>query len=196
VYSTTNSNPVYPDDKVVFIGERLQLSNSFKLDASKNDHYVRLCAVVLNDDYSKDRYCGSTKHLVTTADDFENVEVKKEYNKTEAVKKEDVKKTEIKKDVKAEVKEETKVKTETKVKETSTLSVNLKARIDVLLENFIERLEERGDSDEKIASTIELVIERLEKLSGNATYNKIVAYMMTRLNELKEEYSNSLSEIE
>jgi len=33
VYSTTKENPVYPNDTVVFVGERLQLKNSFKLDA-------------------------------------------------------------------------------------------------------------------------------------------------------------------
>ncbi|NDK09300.1 hypothetical protein GW846_00800 [Candidatus Gracilibacteria bacterium] len=193
VYSTSNTNPVYPHDKTVFIGERLQLTNTFKLDSSSNNHYVRLCAVILNDDYSKDRYCGETQHLITSESDFHTEEINKDHSKKVEVKKTETK-TEAKKEIKKEYKSEN--KSDTKMKVSSNLNTALKTRINVLLENFIDRLEARGDSDEKIAATIDLVIERLEKLSGNVTYNKIVDYMILALTELKEEYSNSLGDIE
>ena len=61
VYSTTNSKPVYPTDKTVFVGNKDQLTKTFKLKAGASTHYVRLCAVALNDDYSKDRYCSEVK---------------------------------------------------------------------------------------------------------------------------------------
>ncbi len=229
VYSTTKENPVYPNDTVVFVGERLQLKNSFKLDAWKNNHYVRLCAVVLNDDYSKDRYCSETQKLVTSTEDFVRKEEKKEYV---TYKESQENKVSIEKDQKVCTKEyvpvcgkkegvykiysnncvresqgaikvenklcnadKTEIK-ETKKESTFALSLALRERINELLTDFLEKLEDKGYSDAEIADAIDVVSQRSETLSKQAKYKNIAGYMMQELQSMKDAYSDPLGEFQ
>jgi hypothetical protein len=89
---------------------------------------VRLCAVILNDNYSKDRYCGKAQ---TITGEYVDQYKKEETDKYEEEKKEYTKKVEEKKEyVKKEVK-------------TSTLSSAMKMRIDSVIENFVGKLEDK-----------------------------------------------------
>ena len=201
VYSTTNSNPVYPTDKTAFIGKQDQLQTTFKLNSWAEQHYIRLCAVVLNDDYSKDRYCGEAQTLTASVavDD-----TKKEYNKQEVLKK-DVNKTkeqEKKNAVNTALKKEYEknaAKVETKVEKKTqkiVISKKLEERIDTFLEAFIERLEARDYTDEKMVETIDIVIGRLAQYEWNVRYDALVTYMKKTLNEYRLEYDAGLGELE
>lgn len=180
VYSTSNINPVYPNDTTVFVWERLQLENTFKLDANKNNHYIRLCALVINDNYSKDRYCSETQKIKTTQSDFISQNNNKiEYKKTDQ-------KTDQKKDIKL-----------IQIKEvTFSLSEMMRTKINELLENFILRLEEKEYSDEQIAVSIDVVVKRLEILAKQVKYKNIAGYMIQELKSMQEKYSDPLNEFE
>ena len=201
VYSTTNSNPVYPEDKTIFVGSKDQRETTFKLDSRSSNHYIRLCAVVLNDDYSKDRYCGEVQKLVTSSEDFEDdsqEEKKYEYKKeaeakTQAKKEALQKKLEEKQKLAAEKKESVSQKVAEKK---ATLSTNMKSRIDSVIENFIERLDEKWYSDAQITSAINTVISRLWEFKNKTWYKEIVKYMIEVLEEYRNEYSNPLEELE
>ncbi len=201
VYSTTNSNPVYPEDKTIFVGSKDQRETTFRLDSKSTNHYVRLCAVVLNDDYSKDRYCGEVQKLVTTAEDFEDdsqeekkYEYKKEVEaKTQAKKEELQKKLEEKKRLIAEKKEST---TQKVIEKKAIISTNMKSRIDSVIENFVSKLEAKWYSDAQMTSAINTVISRLWEFKNKAWYTEIVKYMIVVLEEYRDEYSNPLQELE
>ncbi len=206
VYSTSNTQPVYPTDDTVFIWERLQLKTSFKLKQDSKYHYVRLCAIVVNDDYSKDRYCSEVKKLELTEKNRASGEVKKEELKTE-VKKEETKTSEMSESVKEKIQKynenkqkestwETKSEIKKKLESTFTLSLALRQRINVLLKSFVDRLKEQDFSNEKISSSIDVVIERLWKFEGQEKYKNIVGYMIQELESMKELYSDPLSELE
>jgi len=184
VYSTTNTAPVYPHDTTIFVGNADQTESSFKLKRGMN--YVRICAVVLNDDYSKDRYCGEVQKIEfwdsDAVPDESDYEKKKEYDKKDEYKKSyESKKQEVKKKIQAKK---------------MYLSKSLKERIDELLENFIENLEDRDYSDEKIIETIDIVLERLENYKENDKFAAIVSYMGEVLRKYRAEYDNVLNELD
>lgn len=81
-------------------------------------------------------------------------------------------------------------------KRKSMLSEKVQDKIDELLENFLERLEDKGYSNEKMLSSINTVIERLKKLESNKKYTMIVRYMIEVLEEEKTEYNTNLDSIE
>jgi hypothetical protein len=165
VYSSTNSKPVYPTDKTVFVGNKNQLTKTFKLDKGSSKHYVRICALVLNDDYSKDRYCSEVKSIEATV-----VEYKKDYEKKEYVKKDYEKKT--------------------------YLSKNVQERVDIVIENFINRLKDKGFSDAKMVETIDIVLERLEKRKEDAKYEVLISYMESALAKHRADYDAGLGDLE
>lgn len=243
VYSTTNSNPVYPDDRVVFVGNINQRETSFKPDPKASKHYIRLCAVVLNDDYSKDRYCWKTQ--VITAQ-YEAIREKEDnyvctmeyapvcgkkdgkyqiysnncmreaadaykvdtgYCETQSIQKSELAKEEYKREIEeknavrkqelekkmAERKEQIKSQA---LEKKAILSVNMKARIDTVIGNFVEKLEDRWYTDAQMTSAINTVISRLWEFKNKAGYQEIVKYMVSVLEEHREEYSNPLEELE
>lgn len=183
VHSTTNSYPVYPDDKTIFVGSADQTESSFKLKDGVN--YVRLCAVVLNDDYSKDRYCGAVQKI-ELLDDADETPNKTDVDTSE-------KKQKAYEAKKQEVKEKTQENAQVKK---MYLAKSIKERIDVLLENFINNLEEKDYSDEKIVSTIDIVLERFEAYKDNEKYIAIVNYMELVLREYRAEYDSVLGEFD
>lgn len=187
VHSTTNSHPVYPHDKTVFIGSADQTEASFKLNQGVN--YVRICAVVLNDDYSKDRYCGAVQKIEVSTGDYEDED---DYKKEYSDKKTYEKKEEVQDKV-AEKKTEVKDKLEAKK---MYLSKSIKERIDILLENFIDTLEQKAYSDEKIVSVIDVVLERLAAYKDNEKYVAIINYMELVLREYRTEYDSVLGDLD
>lgn len=222
VYSTSNSQPVYPNDKTVFVGSRMQTETSFKLDDGW-EHFIRLCVVVLNDDYSKDRYCGD----VQTFEKEYIADEEKKYNEEKKVEKKYYEKEREmkvctmeyapvcgKKDGKYKMysnncmreaadayKVEEKYCTgeneyEEKTESTFGLSLTLRLKINEVLEDFIERLEDKNYSDEKISDSIDIVLERLEALAKKSKYKNIAGYMMQELTAMQEKYSDPLWEFE
>jgi hypothetical protein len=189
VYSTTHSEPVYPDDKVMFIGRKDQLEASFK-PQDDSTHYVRICAVVLNDDYSKDRYCSKVQKLVTSDEDFETKREEYYHDKKEETKKHKEEKKEYTKKV-----EEKKEYVKKEVK-TSILSSAMKTRIDWIIENFIEKLEDKWYSDSEMTAAINTVIKRLAEFKYKEGYKDIVRYMIMVLEEYRDDYSNPLQDLE
>jgi hypothetical protein len=169
VYSTTNSNPVYGEDKVIFIGSIDQRETTFKLEQGSSTHYVRLCAVVLNDDYSKDRYCGKTQTL--TGEYVEQYE-KEEYKK-----------------------EDKYVEDKKEVKQTG-LSDSMKDKIEEVIGAFVEKIAAKGYTDDQMTATINVVISRLEEFKNKTGYSDIVKYMTQVLEQYRDEYSNPLEDLE
>jgi len=231
VYSTTNNQPVYPHDKSIFIGSIDQRETTFRLQKWAENHYVRLCAVVLNDDYSKDRYCGEVQKLIAEVDDEEEHEehriCTKEYSpvcgvkwdqlktysnkcmleksdaafkytgrcneKIETVKK----RVEAKKIEKVEKIQEKKTEIQDKKEERkTTMTKALQERVDTLLENFVSKLEDKWLSDADMIVTLEKVITRLEQLKEQDKYKILASYMIESLEEYKNNYDDSFSEIE
>lgn len=189
VYSTTNSNPVYGEDKVIFIGSIDQRETSFKLQSGSDTHYVRLCAVVLNDDYSKDRYCGKTQTLTW--------EYVNQYEKEE---KEGYKKDNTEGNDARYAPEEKKYTESTKETKSSTKKVTISSamqvKIDTVIDEFIEKLVAKWYSDAQVTLAIDTVISRLEAFKNKAGYKYIVQYMVIVLEEYREEYSNPLEDLE
>jgi len=175
VHSTTNSAPVYPNDKTRFVWNVDQTEASFKLEKGVN--YIRICAVVLNDDYSKDRYCGKVQSIDIDEDDVSDNPEKKEVYK-------------------AEKKETYKAKAVEQKNKTKTLSVTLKKRVDDIIESFINRLLEKDYSDTEIVSTIDVVLERLENYENKSQYVELLSYMEEVLMEYRNIYDNPLGDLE
>ena len=175
VYSTTNSKPVYPVDKTVFVGSKDQTDASFKLKRGYENHYIRICAITLNDDYSKDRYCGAVQTLEWDGE-YKEYEEKKEYKK-------DYKKVEKKEIVKQKAK-------------VTELSSGMKDRVDDIIEGFIARMENNDFSDEKIVSTIDIILIKLKKYERQPKYKALASYMREVLQEYKDKYDNPFEDLE
>lgn len=198
VYSTTNSNPVYPEDKTIFVGSIDQRETTFKLDPSSREHFVRLCAVVLNDDYSKDRYCWRVQKLITTQENFEDDSYEEKYEREEFKKNSEEKLRVKKQELQNRLEEKQKLTSEKKesASKKAILSEKMKQKIDTVIENFVEKLEDKGYSDAQMTSAINTVISRLWEFRNKAGYQEIVKYMVSTLEKYREEYSNPLEDLE
>ena len=73
------------------------------------------------------------------------------------------------------------------------LSDEVKEKIHEIVERFIDRMEDRGYSDEKIKDTIDEIIDRLEELKQKQKYRNIVKYMIDLLEEVKLHYDDDFS---
>jgi len=78
----------------------------------------------------------------------------------------------------------------------AAISASMKNRIDTVIENFVEKLEDRWYSDAQMTSAIDTVISRLWEFKNKAGYREIVAYMLVVLEEYRNEYSNPLEDLE
>ena len=175
LHSTTNKSPVYPDQAAAFVGSNVKdNSNSLWLESWKT-HYIRVCAITQEGD-SIGRYCGKTQKFYLSATNSENTK-----KKAEGIKAHYEKKT-------TEIEEYEAQKTQ---KETRTkLSSALKARIDSLLKNFIQRLEAKDISDTERIEAIDAVIGKLVKYIDDEKYTAIVTYMIETLETYKSKYGN------
>ncbi len=86
MYSTTISDPVYPDQNAVYVGSRRSDTSHKIALKSDNKHYFRICAITMDDDYIKNRYCGKVQSVETDIDDTYDKEEKKEKNYTQRYK--------------------------------------------------------------------------------------------------------------
>lgn len=74
LYSTTVSEPVYPNQWAVFVGTaRGQTEAKFRLKSSET-HYLRLCVVTKEDDGVKGRYCSKVEKIHLDDEDREDDE--------------------------------------------------------------------------------------------------------------------------
>ncbi len=78
----------------------------------------------------------------------------------------------------------------------SKLDEKIKKKIDMLLENFLKKLDAKGYSNTEMISKIDIVIHRLKKLKNKKRYATIVRYMISVLETKKWEYGDTLDEIE
>ncbi len=179
MYSTTNSAPVYPKDHVAFVGNASQTEASFKLKYGKN-HYIRICAITVEENYRKGLYCSDVKKLEV---DIQNASIKKFAS---------AKKTQAKKYDKKVI-----AKKQVSKSKDIVLNSNLKARVDTMLEKFMDRLDSKGYSDDKKLVAIDRVMWKLEALkSKNARYAALVGYMLEKLQAYRDEIDDSFGEIE
>lgn len=181
LHSTNNSNPVYPDQSAVFVGNQDQTSTSLWLKKWKTN-YVRICAITLEEEYRNGRYCSETQKFYiadTNTDDkkYETKDIKTHYEKKE------VKAVSVKKQTEAQ-------KVEVKKTASSELSGSIQERIDVLLADFVKRLEAKKLSDTDMIATIDRVIAKLEGYMDNARYKRIVSYMIEVLEEYRSKYDD------
>jgi len=209
VYSTTNSMPVYPSDKTVFVGDEDQTEAEFKLKSGYDYHYVRICAVILNDDYSKDRYCGETQKLEWDGEYTDKYEEKDEKYKSDDIqmctieyapvcgKKDGKQKTYGNKCGMNAAKAQYLYSGECREKvEETWLSETMKQRVDERIETFVETLESRDLSDSEMVRTLEIVKNRLAKYKNVSKYKALIRYMYIVLDEYINEYDDPIGELE
>jgi len=194
VYSTTDSNPVYPEDTSQYFWDDAERDEAdVWLDAGS--YYVRLCAIT----HDNDRYCSEVKKLVVEKWEYKKYDKDydddkdEEYEKKQAIKKAILKKEAEKKVAQKPIKN---IATNKAVEKRSNLSTNMKNRIDTALERFVERLEEKGYDDEKMVDTLKAVIGRLDKFKAQERYTLIVEYMVEVLEEYIEKYDDSFWDLE
>jgi len=178
VYSKTDKTPVYPEDKSQYFGDDAERDEA-KIWLDAGSYYVRLCAIT----HDNDRYCSAVKRLVVEKKEYykeeKDYDDKDEYEKKQAVKKAILKKAATKKAVKK-----------------GALSDTMKTRVDTALERFIERLEGKGYSNEKMVETLDKVIDRLEWFKAKEKYQALAEYMIEVLEEYKSEYSDDFWDLE
>lgn len=188
VMSKSDSTPSYPENESRYLGDSTGLTQSTQW-INAGDYYVRLCAIT----HEMGRYCSEVQKLSVTG-----------YEKKEYVKKDYEKKDEYKKDYKEkkeythkkeEYKKDYSEKKKTYVKN-SHLSADMKERIAQVVEKFVEKLEARGYSDEKMSETLDSVIDRLEGLKSQAKYKSIATYMIELLKKERNRYDDSISDLE
>ena len=176
VYSETNMNPVYPDDKTLFIGVSAS-NNSYK--AKKLNWYYSICHVHkwYYEQFEKEKYRVCSKWIKISWLTNSTYE-KKEYKKTEY--------------------EKTKYK---KINSnTTSISTEHKKKLNVLVNSFKSKLDKKysEENNSKKVIIIDSVIKKLYSLkSKKQKYSSIVNYLLIQLKELKEDYEEApITEIE
>ncbi len=85
---------------------------------------------------------------------------------------------------------------EKKIQISPELSLSIKNRLNVLIEQFIKKLEAKNYSDEKNISLIDIVITKLSTLQIQEKYTAIAKYTIQLLQTQKAKYQDDLSIIE
>ena len=182
VFSKSDSTPLYPENDSKYLGDDPEMTEkAVWLDAGT--YYVRLCAIT----HEMGRYCSEVEKIEVATQE-------KDYKKEYEYKK--YEKDEYKKDYyekKEEVKDYKKDYTKTNY---SNLSEELKEKIEDVVDRFIDRLEDKGLDDDEMMETLDAVIDRLSELKSQPKYKALVTYMIALLEEEKQEYDNSFSELE
>ena len=186
VYSQTDSNPTYPEDKSQYFWDDAERDEA-DIWLAKGDYYVRLCAIT----HDNERYCSEVQKLSVEKKDYEKDD--EDYDDEDEEKKEYAKKQAVKKAILANAAKKVDKKV---VTNTSNLSERMQNRVDAALERFIERLEAKDYDDEKMITTIDQVIDRLEWFKNQEKYAVIVEYMIEVLEEYKEKYSDNFGDLE
>lgn len=170
VYSTTNSDPVYPNN-VVFIGNEEQTESTFKLK-NGDTHYIRICAITVEENYKKGLYCSDVETLEVEITSSNTIKV----TKTEKVESIKEKTTTVKKAI---------------------LTDSIKTRVDNVLEWFFERLEAKGYSTDQKITAIDKILTKLETLKEkNERYERLVNYMIEQLEEYVNELDDGIDALE
>lgn len=184
VYSTVNEDPVYPDDGNRFLWGEAALSDA-ELYLHAEDYYVRLCAIT-QEENERGRYCGKVHFL-----EYESEERELKVKSDASVKKIDATKGETKK-VEAKKIETTREVKEEAVREVRELDDDLKSHIDERLEGFINSLEEKGYTNEEIASTLNTIISTLDRYKEIEWYARIASYVQDILERYTLQYWDDL----
>lgn len=205
LYSVDQREPVYPNTQAVFVGNIEDTNNSFRLKEWYENHYIRLCAITLNDDFSKGRFCSEVKKeevkMSQQSDDsFERERENKRETEDKRIKELRAKAEKQREDMQKKLEDkkvETRDRFEVKKEEfKSRLSLQAQKKADDIIESFTERLKNQESDTVKVVAKIETVIERLEKLSEQVRYRELVRYMIQKLNLIKNELNTDFSEIE
>lgn len=179
LYSTTQSQPVYPDQSAIFVGTDIsQNSNSFDLKYGKN-HYLRLCVVTSEENYQKWRYCSEVKKIQASVST----------NKTEQ--KYTKKISPVKKTTQA-----ISLKKDTQIKKVQ-LNEQTTQKLEAVLSSFFQKLEDEWYSDEQKNMIIDRAVTRLDELKQKKPrYEAIVAYMKSSLETYQSNLNNDIWDIE
>lgn len=221
VYSKTDSSPTYPENDALYLGDDEDMDSAEKW-FKEGSYYVRLCAIT----HANGRYCSEVRKVEIWSYDEGRDEVyacTKEYapvcGKKDGKKRTFSNKCTMKSEGatyaysgKCEVEKEDKYDKDKYDKEEDKkeykedykkndrnyygLSQDMKERVEELIENFIEKLEDKDYSDEKIVSVIDQIIVKLEKLKSDARYKVLVTYMIDLLRDYQSEYSDDFGTIE
>lgn len=203
VFSQKTSDISYPENDARYLGDAQDLDEA-KQWFDAGSYYFRLCAVT----HENSRYCGDVVKYSFDEEKYYEKEKEMKVCTMEYApvcgKKDGVYKTysnncirESAGAYKVENKYcEDNVSMQEKTESTFGLSLALRKRINEVLEGFIERLENRGDSDEEISDTIDIVLERLEKLQTQEKYKNIAGYMAQELRAMQEKYNDPLGDLE
>lgn len=85
---------------------------------------------------------------------------------------------------------------EKKVTSGSELSLAVQAKIELLIESFIRKLEAKNYTEEKNIEVIETIIVKMKELGTQNKYQKITAYAVILLEKYKQKYEDGFSQLE
>lgn len=164
VRSSTNANPVYPDDGYIYYGGELSTSSYTDTNPSVGTNYYRVCAITQWKE-NRHRYCSNVKMIKVTSS-------------TSSDDKETVKET---------------VQKEKEKKNTSVLSVSKKAVVDKMIENYMTKLNAKYTTDVQKIAQLEKTIASVSAIKSSRL-KTMYAYMAEKLEEELEalELSNVL----
>lgn len=78
----------------------------------------------------------------------------------------------------------------------TTLNLQIQEKLQSVVKKFIERLEAKNYSNEKMVTTIENIIQKLETLAQTEKYRAIVEYTISLLREYQQKFEEGLETIE
>lgn len=208
VFSTKDSDPVYPNHDSYYISDDAY-TDEYEAWMKPGAYYVRLCAITQDDD-SRGRYCSRVKkveikeHTTITACTKEYAPVcGKKYtgswwwyatydNKCylKRVGAIYVSSGECKNE------DEDDYDDGYEDEDEYDISDETKRKVQNILDNFIAKLERKWYSDDKIVDTLEVVIDRLEKLQDQQKYRELIGYMIDVIEDIIDEYEDDFDAIE
>lgn len=174
VKSSSNPNPVYPEDGYIHYTADIN-SKSYEDYKIENWYsYYRVCAI-----FSEDRYCSNVVKVI-----INNSVEKVEYPKKETYK--ETPKTQEKKEYN---KEKPSIK--------NNLNEQTKIKLNNIISNFDNKLKTKLDTDVKRVQVIDNVLEKLRNYKWLSVTQKLMqTYLISKLEYLRSNYDDETSELE
>lgn len=166
IKSTTNSDPVYPEDKYITYSTDINFTSYLDSGTNKEITYYRVCAIT----NSNNRYCSNVVKIVPTKTTTTTTVTPSTTTTT--------------------------ITPTTTTTSTSKLNYNLKLRADKLVDDRISSFKAKNYTDAEIIEKIDTIISRLETLWKNKPSYKILTdYLVSRFQEKRLDYDSGLDEI-
>ncbi len=197
IKSQKNSSPVYPDDGYIYYTTDININSYTDKSPLEWTSYYRVCAIT-ND---KNRYCSDVIKIIyknenSNEDDNSQICVQKTQP---AIEKSTWKCKNFSTpcDVPKGWKQVEKCEVNSEDSISSSLSSSVKTKLDILLNNFISKLENKYSENSKRISVLESLVVELEKIAKkNSKMSSMVNYLIEGIKIKKEKYTDDLWDLE